>query len=253
MSGENEMETFFYEGKIEPDVVPLTLEYRPCVVRQETPDAPEAEFEVTVFVGRVRVRVTTEAVDDRIAHTLYFPAWDVARTFVETAGFIRAIPYSVTLDRVIFPDGETKQFAMGDRSLAAMHDFTEQDLEALSDVTLVDLKCGLAVSDIMMTLGKAHYSPIACGRVADSIARLISPDAGRVEQWNNLRQALRVDEPFVRSLTEVSKASRHGDRVEVDASTNGETAHRAWALLGRFLRFRLDGALDPARYPLLKG
>ncbi|MBX3564405.1 MAG: hypothetical protein KF730_07490 [Sphingomonas sp.] len=248
------MHTLIYEGKIEPDVVPLTLDYRPRIKRQEIEGGPTAEFAVTVFVGRVRVHVTADIeVSEQLATDLYFPAWDVARTFVEAAGFIRAIPYTVNLDRVIFPDGETKQFAFGDRSLADTHDFSDGDLEALSDISLIDLKCGLAMSDVLMTLGRAHYSPIACGRVADSIARLIAPAASRTAQWEKLRAALHVDEKFVRSLSEVSKSSRHGDRVEVDATTNRETAHRAWTLFGRYLRYRLNGELDPGHYPLLKG
>lgn len=221
--------------------------------RQETEASPEAEFEVTVFVGRVRVQVTTSDVNENVANDLFFPAWDVARIFVETAGFIKGIPYSVSLDRVILPDGEVRGFVFGDRSLAAMHDFTDDDLEALSDVSLVDLKCGLVLSDVLMTLGKAHYSPTACGRIADSLARLIAPGASRAQQWSDLREKLRVDEAFVRSLSEVSKASRHGDRTPVGAATNQETAHRAWALVGRYMRYRLNGELAPEKYPLLEG
>ena len=247
------MQTLIHEGKIDPEAAPLTLDYRPKFLRQETETAPEAEYEVTVFVGRVRVRVSTSVVDEGAANDLYFAALDIARAFVETAGFIKGIPYSVSLDRVILPNGEVRGFVFGDRSLAAMHDFTDADLEALSDISVIDLKCGLLLSDLLMTLGKAHYSPTACGRVADSLARLISPDVSRTEQWRNLRRKLRVDEAFVRSLSDVSKASRHGDRVEVDAATNQETAHRAWALVGRYMRYRLNGELDPESFPLLEG
>jgi hypothetical protein len=247
------MQTLIYEGKIEPEAAPLTIEYRPRLRRQETETAPEAEFEVTVFVGRIRVQVTTSLVDEKVANDLFFPAWDIARIFVETAGFIKGVPYSVSLERVILPDGGVRGFVFGDQSLAAMHDFTDDDLEALSDISLIDLRCGLVLSDVLMTLGKAHYSPTACGRVADSLARLISPDADRPEQWRVLREKLRVDEAFVRSLSDVSKASRHGDRIEVDSATNQETAHRAWALVGRYLRYRLNGQLPPERYPLLEG
>lgn len=247
------MQTLIYEGKIEPEAAPLTLSYRPKIRRQQSETSPTAEFEVTVFVGRVRVKVTTAIVDNDVATDLYFAAWDMARIFVETIGFIKAIPYSVSLDRVILPNGEVRSFVFGDRSLAEAHDFTEEDLEGLSDITLVDLKSGLVLSDILMTLGKAHYSPIACGRVADSLARLIAPTASRSDQWQVLRTKLRVDEAYVRSLSEVSKASRHGDRIEVDAATNHETAHRAWTLVGRYLRYRLSGELDPETYPLLEG
>jgi hypothetical protein len=247
------VEEFFYEGKIEPDVVPLTIDYRPEIVRKEAAFGPSAEFQVTVFVGRVRVRVRTKNVNEKVVHDLFVPAWDAARTLVETVGFIDAIPYMVTLDRVIMPNGEVQQFALGDRSLARMHDFTNNELESLVEVSMLDLSCGLAISDLLMTLGKSHYSPIACGRVADSIARLISPHENRQNQWKSLREQLRVEEAYVRSLSNVSKSSRHGDRVEVNASTNNETAHRAWALMGRFLRMRIEGTLDPVRYPILKG
>lgn len=113
---------------------------------------------MTVFVGRVRVKVTTAVVDAEVATELYFAAWDVARIFVETAGFINAIPYSVSLDRVILPDRQVRGFVLGDRSLAETHDFTEDDLEALSDVSMIELKSGLVLSDILMTLGntKSH-------------------------------------------------------------------------------------------------
>lgn len=249
------MQTLIYEGKIAPEEIPLTLDYQPKFLRQESETADAAEYEVNVSKGRVQVRVSTSTVDDETARDLYFAAWDVARTFVETAGFIKGIPYSVSLDKVILPGGVVRSFVFGDLSLADTHDFSDDDLEALSDIGVGDLKCGLLLSDLLMMLRQAHYSPTACGRVADSLARLISPNAKPQAQWSNLREKLRVDEAYVRSLTEVSKASRHGDRVEVDASTNQETAHRAWSLVGRYLRYRLNGEreLDPKSYPTLEG
>lgn len=247
------MPTFFFEGKVEPDIVPLTLDYVPELMRRETPFAPDATFEVTVIAGRIRIRVATEIVTEEVVGDLFVPAWDCARALVEMAGFIRAIPYSVAIERAIMPNGDVKQFALGDRSLAATHDFTMDDLEALADLALLDLKLALMISDLLMTLGKAHYSPIACGRVADGIARLLTPGADRKVQWQEVRTRLRVDEAYLRSLSEVSKGSRHADRVEIVAEMNRETAHRLWILVGRFLRYRIDGSLDPQRFPVLEG
>jgi hypothetical protein len=245
--------TYYYEGSISPDVIPLTLEYEPEVVRKDCSFAPDAEFKVSVFVGRVRVKVVTARYDDEVADALFFAAWSIAESYVATAGFIRAIPYSVSMERLVAPDGRIRQLALGDRSLAARHDFDDGDLERLADAVVPSLPASLAISDLLMTLGKLDYSPIACGRVADSIARLLAPDENRSKQWYALRTALRVDEAFVRSLSDVSKASRHGDRVEIPAEINNQTAHRAWALLGRYLRYVLDGPLDPVRYPIIEG
>lgn len=247
------MPTFYFEGKVEPDVVPLTLDYAPTVMRRETQFSPDVEFQVTVIAGRVRIRVTSDAVTEKAVHDLFPAAWDTARALVEMAGFVKAIPYSVTIERAIMPDGEVKQFALGDRSLAAEHDFSLHDLEVLADLALLDLKLALMISDVLMTLGKPHYSPIACGRVADGIARLLTPHAERKIQWEEVRKCLRVDEQFLRSLSDVSKSSRHADRTEVVAELNHRSAHRLWNLVGRFLRYRIDGHLDPIKFPILKG
>ncbi len=223
------------------------------MVRKDCSFAPDAEFKVSVFVGRVRIKVVTAKFDDEVADKLFFPAWSVAESYLATVGFIRAIPYTVSMERLVEPNGKVRQFALGDRSLAARHDFSDDELERLTDAVIPSLSTSLAISDLLMTLGKLDYSPIACGRVADSIARLLAPNESRSKQWEALRTALRVDEPFVRSLSEVSKASRHGDRVEIPAAVNNQTAHRAWALLGRYLRYVLDGPLDPVRYPIIEG
>ncbi len=245
--------TFYFEGSVYPDAVPLTIEYEPEVIRKDATSDPDAEFHVKVFLGRVRVKVITAEYNDQVADQLFFAAWSLAESLVSAAGFIRAIPYIVNMERVVGPDGKARHFVLGDRSLAARHDFNDDDLKRLASVVMPSLSTSLAVADLLMTLGKLDYSPIACGRVADSIARLLTPDASRKQQWLTLREVLRVDEAFVRLLSDVSKASRHGDREEVSAALNNDTAHRAWTLFGRYLRFVLDGPLDPKRYPLLIG
>jgi hypothetical protein len=247
------METFYFEGKIEPDVVPLTLEYTPRITVRDSSFSPDAEFRFTVIRGRIRIRVTTESTTDGSVQSLFFHALDGAKALVETAGFIKAVPYSVAIERAILSDGEVKLLSLGDRSLAATHDFSMSDHEALTDLAMVDLKLALMISDVLMTLGKPHYSPIACGRVADGIARLLAPDVDRKVQWEEVRKHLRVDEDYLRSLSNVSKASRHADRKEVPAELNQESAHRIWALVGRFLQYRMKGPLDPELFPVLEG
>jgi hypothetical protein len=181
------------------------------------------------------------------------PAWDLARALVDTAGFIRAIPYEVFLEQAELPNGEIMPLALGDRRLAATHSFADEDVEELADIFLLDLPAALALSDLLMTLGKTHYSPIACGRVVESIARLITPEGTKKQSWERLNSRLRVDESYVRLLSHTSTGPRHGDRQFVDASTNREIALRAWTLMDRYLHFRLNGHLDPSEHPILMG
>ena len=247
------MGVFYYEGSVTPDIIPLTIDYEPRFIRQAESGSAPATFEVKVWVGRVRVRVETNISTETTAHELFIPAWDAARTLVETAGYVHAIPYSVSLDRAVFEDGLVVALALGDTKLRSMHSFDDSDIERISDLFLVNLPAALALGDLLMTLGKSHYSPIACGRVADSLARLITPAGKRAQAWANLRETLRVDENFVRLLSEYAAPSRHGDRQPIDGLLNRELADRAWILMNRYLRFRLDGPLSGDEFPILRG
>lgn len=245
------METFIFEGSVHPDALPLTLDYRPKIIRREAAESPDAEFEVKVFVGKFQTKVSVPMVTEEVIYALYTPAWTVTEGLVHAAGFLAGIPYTATIERVLLSDGQVMQFQLADRSLAHAHGLTADTLEKLADLALLDLHIKLLLSDALKMLGVGDYSPIACGRIADGVARLIAPDLKDGARWKKTRETLRVDETFLRSLTDVSKAARHADRELVPGHLNQATAHRAWALLGRFLQFSLEGPLDADAYPIL--
>jgi len=247
------MASFHFEGVVLPDIRPLSIDYRPSISRTESEGDPEAIFETSVVDGTVRVDVSTATVSKEIVHQLFMPAWDLARSLVETAGYIEGVPYLVSIDRAVLPDGEVMPLMLCDRKLAATHNFDQSDIPQLADIFLLDLRASLALSDLLMMLGKSHYSPIACGRVADSIARLMSPSENRAAAWGYLRSELRADEPFVQLLSKTSAASRHGDRQYISADITSEIARRAWTLMYRYLRWRVDGRLNAQEFPLLRG
>lgn len=247
------MASFQFEGIVLPDLIPLTIDYRPKISRTESEGDPEAEFEISIIEGLVRVGVSTETVTKEIVHHLFMPAWDLARSLAEAAGYVQGIPYLVSIDRAVLADGEVMPLVLCDRKLAATHSFDGSDIPRLADLFLLDLPVSLALSDLLMMLGKTHYSPIAGGRVADSIARLMSPSGDRKAAWKYLRSELHVDEAFVQLLSKTSARSRHGDREFVSADRTTEIARRAWILMFRYLRWRLDGPLDLTEFPLLMG
>lgn len=247
------VETFIFEGSVLPDNIPLTIDHTPVVQRRDASASPDAEFKVTVFSGRFQTRVSTEFVDEAAIEALYLPAWSLTQALVHSAGLISGVPYSATIERVLLGDGTVMQYRLGDSSLAKSHGLDQRDLEAIAELAMADMRVRLLLSDALMMLGVTDYSPIACGRVADAVARLITSDTNNARRWATVRAQLRVDEDFLRSLTEVSKAARHADRIEVSAAENRMTAHRAWALVGRCLHIILRGPLDEAFFPLLTG
>ena len=245
------MKTIIFEGSVLPDALPLTLDYQPTIIRRETEESLDAEFEVIVFAGKFRTKVSVPVVTEDAILELYTPAWTVTEGLVHSAGFLAGVPYTVTIERVLTNDGQVRQFQLADSSLADAHGLSAETLEKLADLAMLDLRVKLLLSDALKMLGVSDYAPISCGRIADGIARLIAPELKDGARRQQTREILRVDEPFLRSLTNVSKGSRHADREYVPADMNHLTAHRAWTLIGRFLRFRLEGPLDPDLYSIL--
>lgn len=243
---------FSYLGSISPETPRLTIDDHP-VVLSDVLDGNPAHMTVLIDGARFEVRVSLAEFNEQVWEGLYGPASDLVRTLAEATGFVRGIPYSTTIDTVVRPDGTQRPVILGDRQLAALGSFSEEDIRRIAQLTLEDFPLALALSDLLMVLAKTHYSPIACGRVADGLARLIAPDEKPKQAWSSLHATLRVDDAYVRLLSEHSKASRHGDREYVPGDITQELARRAWMLMDRYLRFRLDGALDPDVYPVLSG
>lgn len=244
--------SFSFLGTILPSSPALTIEATPTV-ESDVVDGNPATMTVAVRDGCFEVTIELATFDEPSWQALFGPATDFARMHVEAVGFVTATPYNAFIDTIVRPDGTQKALALGDPGLAAQVGFGIEDSERIAELAMSDFPLSLALSDLMMMLSKTHYSPIAAGRVADSLARLIAPGESPKTAWPKLHAALRADEAYIKFLTEHSKASRHGDRQYLPGEITQELARRAWTLMGRYLRLRLDGPLDSALYPMLHG
>ncbi|WP_370211541.1 hypothetical protein [Roseovarius sp.] len=102
------------------------------------------------------------------------------------------------------------------------------------------------MSDLLFMLSKPHYASISCGRVAESIARLVAPSEKPKSMWKITRDELKVSEGFLRQLTEVSTDPRHGKRTPVSADSNRQLSEMCWKLMERYLHYRLRDEAYPA-------
>lgn len=246
------MPDFRYHGVVFPRWRPLSVEYEP-ELQVSRSDIPDARILCSMREGEVTVSVAVDAYTEDTWHALFQPVLDAAQSLANTVGFIAAVPYTVVLEAVVTPDGKTRSIALGDPVLRNLTSFTTDDVEAISDELLEDHALSLLVSDLLMSLNKTHYAAIAYGRVADGLARIVSPGVAMPQAWRTLRQTLRVDEAYLRLLTSTAVPQRHGDRVPVSAKLNRELSIRAWTLVDRYLVLRIRGSLNEDDYPQLVG
>jgi hypothetical protein len=248
-------ERFQFRGKVLPQIVSLSIDYRPVVSRAELPGEPAATYALSIQDGVVKIDVAGEFSSEAECLSLHGPAYDLSRTVVELAGLSDGVAYHVLIDEAVFPDGRHLPLLMGDHRLAALiRSFHSDDLEAVADLVLCDPPLARALSDVVSVMSWPHYSPIACGRVADSLLRLLTPE-GEQPKWARLHEVLRVDRAYVQPLSNYSAPPRHGDRQSLTGAITSDLAARAWTLFDRYLAYRLGGGqpLDADTFPTLHG
>ncbi len=244
---------FQYLGSIEPRSSQITIIDIPAVTR-DVAAPPQAKFALEIEDGRFKVDVETERFDAVIADSLFVDALDYVRGVIETFGFADGVPYSANIDTIVEPGGTERLVVLGDREMAKLCTaYTEHSADAVLELVLTNNDLARVLSDAMRTLSQPHYSPISCGRIAEGLARLVGGNDRRAA-WPALRDALNVEEAYLKLLTEHSKAPRHGDNVAVAGAVTRELSIRAWTLIDRYFHYRLGGgkALDRQRFPRLQ-
>lgn len=249
------MHIFVFQGRVLPEIVPLKLGHKPKFSISDAETVPDATFEAAIEGGELTITAEVGTYNSDTADGLFFFAYDLARTLCEVATLQTGIHYAPVIDSVCNPGGSVRPLLLADRNLAKlMTVFETIEPERLIEEIVGDVPLARAVSDIAIMLSWPHYAPIAAGRVADSITRLLT--GGRTPaDWQKMREALRVDKPFVMMLTDHGTPPRHGDRQHVSGDVNRELARRAWTLMNRYLTLRLgpESTLDPTIYPELRG
>jgi hypothetical protein len=247
------MPTFTYRGRMIPEWLELSLDYSPTIDRTEREGDEPVRFHAKVGKGRVVVVTETAGVDESLHHTLFLPALDMAHALADAAWLQTGKAFIAVFDDVVLPSGEVMPLVLADARLRDIFGpLLRDNFEAVADLAILDVRVGRLLSDAKAMLTWPHYAPIAAGRVAEAILQLLT--GGRaVSDWAAMRETLRVDRPYLQLLADRSAPPRHGNRQYVPAEVNTTLGARAWTLLERYLAFRIGGALDPEKYPVLTG
>lgn len=214
---------------------------------------------VRVEPSLVEVEMSLPAYDQRDFERLYQRAQDIVRATVDLAAFAAGARVVAVLERFVDPQG--KEIELGERNnrlaaeCSAFSLGTDPRIWDVWRVAINDHQFFMALRDLVDANMVGHEIPTNCGRVLDSIRRMIfpaGPDKKR-QGWLAMQAALNVSSDYQKWVTEMSAPPRHGDRSYINAADTQELLRRTWAIMNRFMVYRTGGnkPLTAPDFPLL--
>jgi hypothetical protein len=164
----------------------------------------------------------------------------------------------VYLDTFVNPDGVQSPIAPKDDRLAPLCTALALDSEFDQVHALVLQEVGLfmALNDLIGAITLPHVSPVNCGRAMDGLKHLIAtPGSNDKQAWEQMREALQIDEKYLKFITDHSSGPRHARPGHTPGSVTTEVTRRSWIIMNRFFEFRKRGSkrLSLPDFPLLVG
>lgn len=252
------MVRFEIGGRVHPDCFHVNSEAKHTFEFFGDPGETLGTFEVEIVESAITATFDVPTLTQDVVDTAMMRASELCQSMVDVWGLRRGLKLFAILDRWIDPDGVETALVYGDQPLGALMTVMVDDavVDEILEIALDDLPLRHAITDLMSMLWWPSYAPIACGRVVDSIRRMISPpDTPDGTAWKAMREALNLDEAYLKFVTDTSRGPRHGHRVEVSGEDNREISIRAWTVMNRYLAFiRNDRQpLSTKEFPLLFG
>ena len=187
----------------------------------------------------------------------------MARAAVDCFSYLKGFGLSVTIDKVIPPNGIEHDVLVERPDLVKFvtaFNLNPEDkannFDAMFRVVITDPSAVfLALTDLIASISGSHYAHINCARAIETIREAMTPQGkNRKSGWEAMRRCLNVDEKYLKFITDVSTAGRHGTRIgAVSQQEYDETIKRSWIVMNRFLEFKKRGAkqLPINDFPLL--
>jgi hypothetical protein len=218
-------------------------------------------FRVRINNSFVNIECELEKYEPAYAAELHKRALDLARAAVNVVGFATGLGLSVYLEALIAPDGIPAAILLKHPATTplctaySLELARAGDLAAVYNLVLTEPPLFRALNDLIESVALPHVSAVNCGRVIDSIRRMITPDpnAAAKNAWQAMHEALNISREYQEWVSNQARGPRHGDPAYVPADVTHEIMHRSWAIMNRYLEYRRRGRtpLTAPEFPLL--
>jgi hypothetical protein len=259
MEQPSDMAIVHFLGRILPDtLIQISIGHKP-IVKWESPDIGlTMEFTNHIEKSQIDVECKLNRYTPNDFLPVYMRAMDLCRASVDLVAFTKGYGLTVVLETFVDPTGATSSLLFKDDSLAPLCSALtlSSGFDEVHTMVLTDVGLFMALNDLVGAITLPHVSTVNCARALEGLRHLIAPPGiNNKEAWGQMRQALQVDEAYLKLITDNSTASRHGDRTHVPGDTTAEITRRSWVIMNRFFEYRKGGSkpLSAPDFPLLHG
>ncbi len=259
------MPTVRFLGKVLPTATPISLSALPEV------DFPAPEqgltkmhFVITVVASNIEVTINLNRFLADDVCVIYNRAFDLARACVDTVSFATGQGFTINLEVFVDPVGPIGYLSPQNPDLGALCTFLtfptvtpkdQKTFETALKVVLSEPPLFIALNDLIQANILPHHAPTNCGRVLDSLRKLVAPTVDSKKGWPILQNVVHADAAYMKRVSDLSTNPRHGDRSFISGKDTTESLQRTWAIMNRFLEYRKGGnqSLSLADFPFLLG
>lgn len=250
------MPFLLFKGRVLPEVRNITA---PCPVAMhyaEPNGGFACEFSISINDSRVEVGCTVEAILQDTIQNAMARALGFASGVTNIISFTTGWALQVVLDTVTIGNKETHVALSETRVAPLCTAFSLKDgFEEVCELVLTNLTLRFAFHDLVAGIGTENYSLVACGRAVEAVRHLVAgPDVKPSKGWLAMREALQLDESYLRGITDASANPRHGARGDATGAMQLEMTLRAWTIMNRYLEYRKRGGAAPlpiGEFPML--
>jgi hypothetical protein len=251
------MPTVHFLGRVLPEPALVNVSYAP-LIKWEAPELNlTMEFTIHVANSKIDVECKLNTYDPELLVSLYMRALDLCRAPIDLVAFKFGWGLSVVLEYFVDPSGATIPIVAKDESLAALStSFTlDNGFDLLCAKTLESVPLFMALRDLIAAITVPHVSPVNCARAMDRLKHLIASEGSSDgEAWRQLREALQIDETYLKYITSHSVNPRHGRPGHTPGTVTTEVTRRSWIVMNRYFEYLKRGSttLPLNEFPLLK-
>jgi hypothetical protein len=218
------------------------------------------DFKIRIASSIVHIDVDCNIIPSDISE-LYTRSLDLARASVNLLAFSEGLGPTIIIDTLIDPNGIPSWLEPASRNLKSEVTVlkfplqSESDFDRLYKIVVEDVALFRALNDLIECIWNPHVAPVNCGRVIDSICRMITPSSKHPNEaaWKTMRDSLNLSETFVRQVSGTAIGPRHADPTYVPGTITSDVTRRAWAIMNRYLEYRRSGnqPLNSQTFPTL--
>ena len=253
------MDTIRFTGRVLPKVAKLNVSY-PQFQWNEPELGLSTTWRLSIFNGHLEAECDIdEFLPERL--TFYFiRATDLLQALTNIAAFSVGLAMQCSLEKFIDPNGVISSILPRTHfeasKVCTAYNPDGSGNHSVADVmvsVIADPELFLTLSDLVGSLHSPQISMVNCGRVIDSIRRMISPAKKIEDGWIAMQRALNISREYQEEISKISRNPRHGDRSYIQGSVTADITLRTWIILDRYLNYKLGGRkdLDVLKFPML--